>query len=156
MYSISREKLINLQPNVDPFLFIGEIVELKIGESVRAKWELDPNYWFFKCHWPKNPNVPGVIQIEAVLQTSSLMFFADKKNTSEYIYITKINYARFFKKVVPNDLLEIRCSTLKNSRGVATVKGEITRSHESILKINFDFALSSNQEYVPILNGDIQ
>jgi 3-hydroxymyristoyl/3-hydroxydecanoyl-(acyl carrier protein) dehydratase len=145
-----------LQPNVDPFLFIGEIVELKIGESVRAKWVLDPNYWFFKCHWPNNPNVPGVIQIEAVLQTSSLMFFADKKNTSEYIYITKINYARFFKKVVPNDLLEIRCSTLKNRRGVATVEGEITRSHESILKINFDFALSSNQEYVRILNGDIQ
>ena len=151
---MNREKLINLQPNIDPFLFIGEIFEIKIGESVQAQWELDPNYWFFKCHWPDNPNVPGVIQIEAVLQTSSLMFFADEKNTNEYIYVSKINYARFFKKVVPNDILQIRCKTLKNIRGIAVVEAEITRNQDSILKINFDLALSSNKEYVRMLKKD--
>lgn len=148
MHRINRNELINKQPNVDPFLFIGDVQEIEIRKKILSNWELREDYWFFRCHWPNNPNVPGAIQLEAVIQTSSLMFFADPQNKNDYIYISKINLTRFFHKLRPLDVVQIDCQVTKLRRGIAQIQGKMTRNSSLVMQTNFELFLQNEVDYV--------
>ena len=53
--------------------------EIVIEKSVKGYKDFDKNEWFFKVHWPSDPNVPGVLQIECLFQTASLAILAKPK-----------------------------------------------------------------------------
>ena len=70
--NIDKNKILEFQQNRDPFLMIDYAEEIVIGESVKGYKDFDKDEWFFKVHWPSDPNVPGVLQIECLFQTASL------------------------------------------------------------------------------------
>ena len=50
--------------------------EIVIEKSVKGYKDFNNNEWFFKVHWPSDPNVPGVLQIECLFQSASLAILA--------------------------------------------------------------------------------
>lgn len=101
-----------------PFLLIDKIVELSDHHIVGVK-NVTMNEPYFSGHFPNNPVMPGVLQIEAMAQTGGIFVFALNKidNPLEWdTYFLRINNARFREKVLPGDTLLFRLDLLSPIR----------------------------------------
>ena len=67
--SLSREEVLALIPQQEPFRFIDEILELD-AEHIVARYTFSPGADFFRGHFPGNPITPGVILVETAAQAA--------------------------------------------------------------------------------------
>lgn len=101
-----------------PFLLVDKIMEVSDQHIIGVK-NVTMNEPFFPGHFPNNPVMPGVLQIEAMAQTGGIFVFNLNKveNPHEWdTYFLRINNARFREKVVPGDTLVFRLDLLSPVR----------------------------------------
>lgn len=92
-------------PHRYPFLLIDKIIELSDTHVVGVK-NVTFNESFFQGHFPNNPVMPGVLQIEAMAQTGGILALSLVGNHGQWdTYFLKIDNAKFKEKVVPGDTL---------------------------------------------------
>ena len=60
------------QQNRAPYLMIDYATEVIPGKSAKGYKDLNSDEWFFKVHCPKDPNMPGMLQVEALVQMSQI------------------------------------------------------------------------------------
>ena len=77
---------------------------------------LKNNEWFFKVHWPNDPNMPGMLQIESLVQMSALAILTFN-NKGKVMYLTSANNLKFVKKILPDTKLDI-FTEIKSFKGV--------------------------------------
>ncbi len=113
-----------LLPHRYPFLLVDKIIEIGSTHIVGIK-NITSNEPFFTGHFPQEPVMPGVLQVEAMAQTGGLLVLSsmsDAENCSTYFL--KIDGVKFRQKVVPGDTLILRLEMLTPiRRGIATMKG---------------------------------
>ncbi len=96
-------EIANWLPHRYPFLLVDKIIELSDKHVVGVK-NVTFNEEFFQGHFPNNPVMPGVLQIEAMAQTGGILALSTVENPSEWdTYFLKIENAKFKHKVVPGD-----------------------------------------------------
>ena len=115
---LSKKEIIKIQKNRDPYLLIDYATKVVPGKSVEGFKILKKNEWFFKVHWPGDPNMPGMLQVEALVQMSSLIIFTLPKMSGKTLYLADSNNIKFFKKIVPGDKLKIVSKLVSGSRGL--------------------------------------
>lgn len=69
MAELTREQVLALVPQQEPFRFIDEIRELD-DEHIVASYRFDEKADFYRGHFPGNPITPGVILVESLAQVS--------------------------------------------------------------------------------------
>jgi UDP-3-O-[3-hydroxymyristoyl] N-acetylglucosamine deacetylase/3-hydroxyacyl-[acyl-carrier-protein] dehydratase len=113
-----------LLPHRAPFLFVDKIISLQPKEVIGVKG-VTFNEPFFKGHFPGNPVMPGVIQIEAMAQTGGVLALNTVDDPENYdTYFLKIDQAKFKRKVVPGDTLIIKMELISPiRRGIVEMKG---------------------------------
>ena len=79
------------------------------GKSAKGFKNLTANDWFFECHWPGDPNMPGMLQMEALVQLSALMILTLPGNKGKAVYIVSANNLKFSRRVRPGDRLDMAC-----------------------------------------------
>ncbi|MBJ23928.1 MAG: UDP-3-O-[3-hydroxymyristoyl] N-acetylglucosamine deacetylase [Euryarchaeota archaeon] len=108
-----------------PFLFVDKITYLDDSEVIGIK-NITVNEPYFNGHFPGNPIMPGVLQIEALAQVGGILVMNSINEPDKYIpYLAGIENFRFRKMVKPGDTLILRCrfdSPIK--RGIAKMKAE--------------------------------
>ena len=115
---LNKSQIIKIQKNRDPYLLIDYATKVIPGKSVEGYKILKKNEWFFKVHWPGDPNMPGMLQVEAMIQMSSLIVFTLPNMSGRTLYLVNCNNLKFFKKIVPGDKLKIVSKLISNNRGL--------------------------------------
>ena len=138
---LSRKQIIKIQKNRDPYLLIDYATKVVPGKSVEGYKILKKNEWFFKVHWPGDPNMPGMLQVEAMVQMSSLVIFTLPNISGKTLYLADSNNIKFFKKIVPGDKLKIVSKLISNSRGLYRFESEGYVRKKIACKANFTLIL---------------
>ena len=113
-----------LLPHRYPFQLVDKIIEKGINYIVGVK-NITANEPFFPGHFPQEPVLPGVLQIEAMAQTGGLLVLSQVEDPERYsTYFMKIDNVKFRQKVVPGDTLIFHISFMTPlRRGCAVMKG---------------------------------
>ena len=110
------EAIRKILPHRYPFLMIDRVLEVREGEYCKAVKNVTINEPIFQGHFPEMAVFPGVLQLEAMAQTSA--FIIDSVMPEDHglmVFYAGVNNAKFRKQVVPGDQLVIE-STLANRK----------------------------------------
>ena len=112
-------------PHSYPFRLIDKIIHLDKNSVVGIK-NVTINEPFFQGHFPGNPVMPGVLQIEAMAQTGGILLLNTVDVPQDYwTYFVGIEHCRFRKMVIPGDTLVFRCELSGEiKRGIAKMVGK--------------------------------
>ena len=121
--SLDKDGICEYQQNREPYLFIDFATEVIPGKSAKGYKDLKDDEWFFKVHWPNDPNMPGMLQIEALVQMSALSILSLPGNKGKVMYLTSTNNVKFIKKIIPNNRLFIETKIKSYKRGLAICEG---------------------------------
>ena len=127
-HTLDVEQIMDLLPHRYPFLMIDRVLDYKITEehkTLRAIKNVSFNEPFFQGHFPTEPVMPGVLQVEAMAQVGGLLVLNLVDEPERYsTYFMKIDNVKFRQKVVPGDTLIFRVSFMTPlRRGIAQMKG---------------------------------
>lgn len=116
--------IMRLLPHRPPFLLIDKILELSDNHVVGLK-NVSMNEPFFQGHFPKEPVMPGVLQVEAMAQAAGILVLASVPDPENYsTYFIKIDKVKFKKKVVPGDTIIFKIELLEPiRRGIVHMQG---------------------------------
>jgi UDP-3-O-[3-hydroxymyristoyl] N-acetylglucosamine deacetylase/3-hydroxyacyl-[acyl-carrier-protein] dehydratase len=112
-------------PHRYPFQLIDKIVEYEPNDYCVGVKNVTANEPFFQGHFPQEPVMPGVLQVEAMAQCSGILVLNSVDEPERYsTYFMKIDNVKFRQKVVPGDTIIFRVSFLSPlRRGCAQMKG---------------------------------
>lgn len=129
------------QQNRYPILFVDKISEVVPGDYAIGHKNFSYNEWFFPSHYEDDPNVPGFIQVEALVQVFLMTFLTIPEYKGMKTSFVSINNVRFRKRIVPGDRLDIKANLKSFKRGLAmgvvssTVDGVDAASAEFVVCI---------------------
>ena len=121
--SLNKKDILEYQQNRSPYLMIDIAEEIVPGKSAKGYKYLDFNEWFFKVHWANDPNMPGMLQIEALIQMAALIILTLPGNKGKIVYVTSANNIKFTRKIVPGDKLLIETNSISWKRGLGKCHG---------------------------------
>jgi len=99
------EDIMKLLPHRPPMLLVDKIMSLEGDRAVGVK-QITMSDPVFRGHFPQEPIMPGVLQIEAMAQCGGILVLSDLDNPSDYSpYFIKLDDVKFRHKVVPGDTL---------------------------------------------------
>ena len=128
-------------PHRYPFLMIDKVVIVEEVKRAIGYKCVSGNENFFQGHFPGQPIMPGVLIIEAMAQTSCVLFLSRPDLKDKLAYFMAIDAVKFRRPVVPGDMLELRVEVLRardrggKIRGEAYVNGNLTTEAEFMFVI---------------------
>ena len=121
---MDSEKIKEILPHRDPFLFIDEIYELNENDILGLK-HVKADEYYFDGHFPDYPILPGVIIVEAMAQIGGILVLTKVPDPENYLtFFAKIDKVKFKNKVFPGDTIIFKCNLLNPvRRGICHMKG---------------------------------
>lgn len=138
---LDNKDILTYQRNRFPYLMIDVAEDVVPGKSVKGYKNLTANDWFFKCHFPGDPNMPGLLQIEAIVQLSALAILTLSGNKGKVMYLSKVSNSKFKKKVIIGDRLDMYSEVISYKRGIAKFQGKATVNKNKVCEVDFELIL---------------
>lgn len=135
-----------LLPHRYPFQLVDKIIEIGGNYIVGVK-NITTDEPFFQGHFPQEPVMPGVLQIEAMAQTGGLLVLNSVDEPERYsTYFMTINNVKFRQKVVPGDTLILRLELLAPiRRGISTMQGYVFVGDKLVSEAQFMAQIIKNK-----------
>jgi UDP-3-O-[3-hydroxymyristoyl] N-acetylglucosamine deacetylase/3-hydroxyacyl-[acyl-carrier-protein] dehydratase len=135
------EQIEKTLPHRHPFLLVDKIIELTDTSIVGVK-NVTFNEWFFPGHFPGNPVMPGVLQIEALAQTGGILCINAMPKGDYDTYFLKINNCKFKQMVRPGDTMLLKLELMApirrgicEMRGTVYVNGKVATESELVAQV---------------------
>lgn len=135
-----------LLPHRYPFQLVDKVIAIGANYIVGVK-NVTSNEPFFQGHFPQEPVMPGVLQIEAMAQVGGLLVLNSVDEPERYsTYFLKIDNVKFRQKVVPGDTLIFRVELLAPiRRGISTMKGYAFVGEKVVCEVEFMAQIIKNK-----------
>ena len=121
--SFDTVELMEMLPHRYPFLLVDRITECVPGKYCKGYKNLTANEEFFQGHFPGNPIMPGVLQLEALAQLGAGILMTLPEYKGKLVVYAGVDKARFKAMVRPGDRLDMEAELIK-------IKGPIIKSHQ--------------------------
>ena len=129
-----------------PSLLVDDVVTCEAGRRIVAVKNVTVNEDFFQGHFPGSPLMPGVLMIETLAQTATLLLMQSSTGPAMRARLRGVDNAKFRRQVVPGDRLTLEV-TLAKRRGaiarahaVASVDGDMVAEAELVMSLTEDAA----------------
>ena len=120
-------EILKLLPHRYPFLLVDRLKNVVPGESGIGIKNVTMNEEFFQGHFPENPVMPGVLQIEAMAQTAGIIVltaFPEEERSGNSVYFMTVDEVKFRKPILPGDVIEFYVKKEQAVRNVFKFRGE--------------------------------
>lgn len=123
------DEIMKMLPHRYPFLLIDRLIVEEPGNKGYGIKNLTMNELFFQGHFPGNPIMPGVLQIEAMAQTAGCIVMAadgDYETNKRSVLFMSVDGVKFRKPVRPGDQMKMHLEKVKVHRNIYVFKGVST------------------------------
>jgi UDP-3-O-[3-hydroxymyristoyl] N-acetylglucosamine deacetylase/3-hydroxyacyl-[acyl-carrier-protein] dehydratase len=144
---IAGERIINsaeiqtIIPHRYPILMVDRVKLTDDTKRATGYKAVSGNEGFFQGHFPGQPIMPGVLIVEAMAQTSCVLFLSKPNMKNKLAYFMGIDNVKFRKTVIPGDMLELKIEVLKDSGSKGKVKGEAFVDGKLVTEAEFMFII---------------
>jgi len=115
-------EILGMLPHRYPFMLVDRIVDLDTeNQRITGYKNLTFNEPFFQGHFPDEPIMPGVMQLEAMAQIAGILLNKLKGRGGQIAYFMAIDKAKFRRKVVPGDTLRMEIQITRMRARMSTV-----------------------------------
>lgn len=140
------KRIRELLPHRYPMQLVDKIIAIGPNHIVGVK-NITANEPFFQGHFPQEPVMPGVLQIEALAQVGGLLVLNTMEEPERWsTYFLRIDDAKFRQKVVPGDTLIFRTELVTPIRhGISTMKGYAFVGENCVMEATFTAQIVKNK-----------
>jgi len=131
--AVDPRQVLELLPHRYPFLLVDRVEAWEADTSVHATKNVTWNEPYFQGHFPGQPVMPGVLQIEALAQASALLAMLSRPDLAASgggVLLMGLDKVRFRRMVVPGDVLSLHAQVIKIRGDIWKVKGQATVGDE--------------------------
>ena len=121
--SLDYAQILEMLPHRYPFLLIDRITECVPGQYSKGYKNVSFNEPFFQGHFPGNPIMPGVLQVEALAQTAAPILMLMEQYKGRLTLFAGVDGAKFKNIVRPGDKLEMETEIIKMKGPIAKCSG---------------------------------
>ena len=124
---LDRAAIQEIIPHRDPFLLVDEVTELEPGARAAGRYHVHADAWYLRGHFPGNPIMPGVLQVEALAQVGAICGLSHPYYVGRLALFAGIDEVRFKRIVRPGDVLDLECeiTRLRGPVGKADVRASV-------------------------------
>ena len=139
--TLDSNEIMQVLPHRFPFQLVDRITDCEPGSWAEGRKCVTVNEQFFCGHFPQKHVMPGVLILEALAQVGAVAILSLPENRGKIALFGGVKQARFKRKVIPGDVLELEC-TLTKRRGpvgygacTAKVNGEVACTAELLFAV---------------------
>ncbi len=133
--------ILKLLPHRYPFLMIDRVIELDGFQRAVGIKNVTINEPFFQGHWPEQPIMPGVLQLEAMAQLAGVLLLRKLENTGKLAVLWSIDKVKLRGAVVPGDQLRIEVETIRARPAVGHVRARCKVGGRLVAEAELKFTL---------------
>lgn len=102
--ALDRDRVLDLIPHRNPFLFIDRIISSEQGSYACSEWHVPAEHPILIGHFPGNPILPGVLLIELMAQTAACAMGLESEERGLFLLV-RVESASFTRQILPGDEL---------------------------------------------------
>lgn len=135
--------VLEILPHRPPFLFVTRILSLEAGHFAVAEYDIPPDLYILRGHFPQRPVLPGVIILEMMAQSGALALLGEAGKEGHIPYLAGIDKARFRRPVEGGETLRAEVKLERVLRGIGRAQGKAYVLDEEVASATIMFALSA-------------
>ena len=139
--SMDMGQILKYLPHRYPFLLLDKVTKFVAGERLQALKNVTINEPFFQGHWPEQPIMPGVLQLEAMAQLAGVLLLRKLENTGKLAVLWSIDKVKLRGAVVPGDQLRIEVETIRARPRVGHVRARCKVAGKLVAEAELKFTL---------------
>ena len=143
MAIMEAAEIMTILPHRYPILLVDRIIECDFKDYIVGIKNVSVNEPVFQGHFPDQPIMPGVLQLEAMAQTAGILFNKRSEKEGEIAYYLAVDNARFRKPVFPGDQMRMEITFLKQRLKMCKVHGKILVDGELVCEADMMFGLGN-------------
>lgn len=139
---VESMEIYRILPHRYPMCMLDRVIEFEPGKRAVGIKNLTINEQFFQGHFPEQPVMPGVLQMEALAQLGAWLLLQEQSVEGQLGYFASIKEAKFRRPVIPGDQLRLEVEILRRRRtwarigGKAYVEGTLAAEGELAIALN--------------------
>ncbi len=123
---ITCQEIQSILPHRYPFLLVDKIIDFEAGRRITGIKNVTCNEPYFPGHFPGQPVMPGVLQLEVMAQVGAVLALKGAQGPGRSIvYLAGVDKAKFRKPVFPGDQLKVEVEVLKQKSAFWKMQGKI-------------------------------
>ena len=129
--TLTASQIAEILPHRYPFALVDTVTDHEPGQWAMGRKCVTINEPFFQGHFPGQPVMPGVLQLEALAQVGAVAVLSLPENRGKIALFGGVKNCRFKQQVQPGDVLDLQCELIARrgpvgtGKAVARVNGKI-------------------------------